>query len=111
MRLATVIETILSDSQAARDSDNELIVQVLQRQGANLTMAQQETIKAMSFESITRCRRKFQEQGKYMPSPGVAKIRRLKSYIVQQNAPGASPQRLEQLTSDVPDMTPTQLDI
>lgn len=71
-----------------RDSDKELIIQVLQiHRGADFTAEQLEIIRSLNFESITRARRKFQESGLYIPSPEVAKARRFKSYEVEQTAP------------------------
>lgn len=71
-----------------RDSDSELIVQMMQIiHGADLNSNQVAIIRGMNFESITRCRRKLQEKGEYLPSPEVAKKRRLKSYEIQQVAP------------------------
>ena len=76
---------------APRDSDTELIIQILQRcLEADLTVEQMEKIRMVNFESATRCRRKLQEAGEYMPSPEVAKKRRLKSYEIQQVAPSES---------------------
>lgn len=73
---------------APRDSDNELIIQILQRcRGADFSANQMNIIRSLNFESVTRCRRKFQEAGQYMPSPEVAKKRRLKGYEVEQTAP------------------------
>jgi hypothetical protein len=95
--LTPTIESILAQNPKARDSDNLLIVQVLLHYGADFTPHQIALLNEMSFESITRCRRKLQEQGKFLPSPEVAKKRRLKSYIVQQNAPSASPSRLQRV--------------
>lgn len=73
-----------------RDSDTELIIQLLQFNGANFTAEQMQLMRSWKFESITRCRRKLQEGGQYLPSPEVAKQRRLKSYELQQVAPSES---------------------
>lgn len=71
-----------------RDSDKEIIIQLLQFSGADLTIEQMAIIRLFNFESITRARRKLQEKGEYPPdSPEVAKRRRLKSYEIQQVAP------------------------
>lgn len=73
---------------APRDSDAELIVQILQRiLGAGLDHRQLSLLRSINFESVTRCRRKLQEGGEFLPSPEVARKRRLKSYEVQQTAP------------------------
>ena len=72
-----------------RDSDTELYIQILQiHHGANLTAEQLDKIRQIKFDSVGRCRRKLQEEGEYMPSPEVAKKRKLKSWIVEQTAPG-----------------------
>jgi hypothetical protein len=73
-----------------RDSDKELIIQMLQWEGCNLAAEQMEKIRRFNFESLTRARRKLQEKGEYPPSPGVARKRRLKAMIIQQTAPSES---------------------
>lgn len=77
-----------------RDSDREMLIQIMQYElydqgGLELTLSahQMEVIRRFNFESLTRGRRKLQEAGEYMPSPEVAKKRRLKSYELQQTAP------------------------
>lgn len=73
-----------------RDSDKEMIIQILQFEGAELTEPQMELMRKFNFESLTRARRKLQENGEYLPSPEIAKKRRLKGYELQQTAPGES---------------------
>ena len=75
-----------------RDSDKELLIQFMQiHLGMNLNAQQLELIRSVNFESITRCRRKLQENGEYLPDdPEVAKKRRLKGYELEQTAPGES---------------------
>ena len=73
-----------------RDSDREMIIQILQFSGCQLTAEQMTCMRQFNFESLTRARRKLQEAGQYMPSPEVAKKRRLKSYEIQQTAPKES---------------------
>ena len=77
-----------------RDSDRELIIQILQHElyeagGIELTLSadQMDIVRRFNFESLTRARRKLQEAGQFMPSPEIAKKRRLKSYELQQTAP------------------------
>jgi hypothetical protein len=94
-KTAVDVEAILGENTASRmtgvtpcDSDTELIIQILQRRrGANFSADQMQIIRELNFESVTRCRRKLQENGQYLPSPEVAQKRRLKSYEVQQTAP------------------------
>lgn len=75
-----------------RDSDNELILQYLHfHTDMNVTPEIAEVIRSISFESITRARRKLQEKGEFMPdSPAVWKRRRLKGWELQQVAPKES---------------------
>lgn len=72
-----------------RDSDTELIIQILQLQlHAGLTQQQLEIIRSLNLESIVRSRRKLQSQGLYIPdSAEVAKRRRVKDFEIQQVAP------------------------
>lgn len=70
-----------------RDSDNELLLQYLHfHTELDVTPEMAAVFRGISFESITRARRKLQEQGKYWGSPEVMKRRRIKSYEVQQTA-------------------------
>lgn len=79
-----------------RDSDQELIIQMIQRiYDADLGTRQMAILRRINFESITRCRRKLQENGEFLPSPEVAKARRLKGYEVQQTAPKESSSGLQ----------------
>lgn len=73
-----------------RDSDKELLIQYMQIVlGLQLNEGQLKLLRTVNFESITRARRKLQENGEFLPDdPAVAKKRRLKSYEVQQTAPG-----------------------
>lgn len=74
-----------------RDSDTELYIQYLQRiLGCNLTANQLRIMRSVNYDSIGRARRKMQEAGQYLPSPEVAKKRRLKGYEIQQVAPSES---------------------
>lgn len=106
MRLLPIIEDILRNNPKARDSDSELNIHVMQRLGCNLTNSQIDKLRDINFESIRRTRQKLQEQGKYLPSDRVGKQRRLKSMIVQQNAPTAKPERIEHLTNYQPQALP-----
>lgn len=94
MKTAELVEKVLKEHPKARDSDKALIAFCLQELGFRFTQRQLDVFIELSFESLTRCRRKLQEEGKYSPSPEVAKQRRLKGYEVQQTAPSASPQQL-----------------
>lgn len=90
------VENLLGENTASRmtdvsprDSDTELYIQYLQRiLEVDLTAAQMSLIRTVNYESISRCRRKLQEQGKYHGSPEVMRRRRIKGYELQQTAPG-----------------------
>lgn len=83
-----------------RDSDKELIIQILQFEGAALTEAQMDLMRKFNFESLTRARRKLQEAGEYMPSPEIAKKRRLKGYELEQVAPKETAQGVHRRIQD-----------
>ncbi|MCA9325473.1 hypothetical protein KDA23_05430 [Candidatus Saccharibacteria bacterium] len=70
-----------------RDSDKEMLIQILQFDGAGLTAEQLTTIRKFNFESLTRARRKLQNGGKYHGSPEVMRKRRIKGYELQRTAP------------------------
>lgn len=106
MRLTPIIEDILRNNPKARDSDSELNIQVLLRMGVYLSDSQIDKLREINFESIRRTRQKLQQQGKYLPSERVARQRRLKSMIIQQNAPTAKPERVEYLINDQPEAIP-----
>ncbi len=105
-KVSDEVERILTVNPETRDSDNVLLLEFLQKIGANLTPYQEHIFKSVSFESITRCRRKLQEEGKFLPSPAVAKQRRLKSYIVQQNIPKTKAEKVPELISKQPQELP-----
>lgn len=82
---------------APRDSDTELYIQYLQRiLGVGLNAGQLQLIRSINVESITRCRRKLQEAGEYLPSPEVAKKRRLKGNEIERVAPKVSASELQE---------------
>lgn len=98
MSLLPLVEDILRYNDKARESDRELLIQVMQRRGVNLSASQIDKLRDINFETITRIRRKLNEQGKYLPSVRTAKARHLKSLTMQQNAPVADAKRLEDLS-------------
>jgi len=102
-RLISVLEDNLPSRMSGvtpRDSDKELIIQILQFEGAGLTAEQMDMIRKFNFESLTRARRKLQEAGEYMPSPEIAKKRRLKGYELQQTAPKETAQGVHRRIQD-----------
>ncbi len=99
---APLVERILSDNRIStimnvspRDSDKALIVQFLQMSGCNLTAEQIGVIRGVSFETITRVRRKLQEGGEYLGDKAIAAERKRKAEEVRVMAVKASPAELE----------------
>lgn len=79
-----------------RDSDKELVIQILQRcRGMNMTVEQVGIMRSINFESIRRCRQKLQSQGKYLGSPEIMKKRRVKGYELEQVTPVESAQGIQ----------------
>lgn len=98
MKLNNTIEHILLNYPEARDSDKYLILKVWEQYGLYLSDVQKDKfMDCPSTESIRRTRQKLQEQGKYKASDRVSRHRRIKSYVVQQNAFTASPERLGEI--------------
>lgn len=88
---------LLDKYPRTRNSDHDLIIGMLQLNGADLSQNQRDLIRGMSFESITRCRRKLQEEGKYTPTdPAVREKRGFKALVVQQNAPTVGAAKLQE---------------
>lgn len=91
MTIADRVKAILSAMPKTRDSDLELWLVYAYKSGLKLTPEQQEVIKGMpSFETITRVRRKLQENGKYKASAEVARARQDKARAMQVTAPKAN---------------------
>lgn len=92
---AQQVENLLRDYPQTRNSDSILIIGMLQINGALLTKEQKRIILGMSFEGITRERRKLQEAGQYLPTdPAIAKKRRIKDAEIHQVAPTTDAQDL-----------------
>ena len=96
MKTATKVENILHMFPETRSSDKELMLRIWEGQGLYLSPAQQEKfMKATSPETITRVRRKIQQEGKYPATDKVKESRKWKSMRAEQVAPKATPDWLE----------------
>lgn len=100
MNVSDSVERILREWPETRDSDNKLIVAFFQLRGANFTRKQMDLLESVSFESIRRSRQKIQEEGRYPATERVKKARKFKAMRVQQIAPKASPNYLQQTIND-----------
>lgn len=87
------VENILSRDNNAKNSDKWLIYRVLeeisQENGCNLFIPFTLFDKFPSFESITRCRRKLNEKGRYLPTDREVIEKRKKRERVFRNWAGA----------------------
>jgi hypothetical protein len=101
-KTADLVERLLQQYERCRNSDTELIIGVLHLKGLHLSETQRDILRSVNLESIRRTRQKLQEAGKYLPSPAVAKKRRLKSYVVQQNITGMGPGKTQELITQQP---------
>lgn len=96
MKTTNLIEQVLREHNAARSSDRILQLRVWHELGLILTPEQRAKFMEMpSSETIRRVRQKLQEDGKYLAAEPVRKTRYHKSLVMQQNAPTATPERIE----------------
>jgi len=94
LNVSDTVESILKHDPRSRSDDKYLIFKVLDRMGygeINIQTMQiqisidQENMKEMpSFESITRCRRKLQENDLYLPSDKISKERERRKQEMKQ---------------------------
>jgi hypothetical protein len=76
MKIMNQVENILKVSQAARNSDKDLLVIYMQKMGMRLSLEQIAIFRKMpSTETIRRSRQAIQEQGRYLPSKEVEEMR------------------------------------
>lgn len=71
------IVEVLKAHPEARNSNDELVIAVWEAYGISLTPQQVRKLKDIpSFETITRVRRKLNEQGLYLATPNVQSFRK-----------------------------------
>jgi len=98
MRVTPLVESALRTNEQARNSDKVLLIQIWHELGFELTIPQQKKfLELPSPETIRRVRQKIQESGKYPATERVRDTRHLMDMQIQQNAPTAKPERLEDL--------------
>lgn len=86
MNVAQRVEAILNLSRMARNSDTELLIIYMQKSGMSLTKEQVALFRKLpAFETITRVRRKLQEEGKYVADKEVENARYNKFVNVKDN--------------------------
>ena len=112
MRIAYIVEQTLTNKPGSRDSDKVLLMDVWDKLGFGLSETQRRRFMDMpSAETITRIRRKLQEQGKYPAANNIKKTRELKSMVIQQNMPKASVNTAERVLEEVPHVEQAQLEM
>lgn len=72
----SIIEEVLASDPRARADDKWLSFQTLKRMGFSIFVDFNEISSMPAFESISRARRKLQQEGKYLPPKEVEKERR-----------------------------------
>jgi hypothetical protein len=104
MRVHNVVQDILERSEAARSNDKLLRLEVYAFYGLKLTPQQEDIFLSNlpSDETITRIRRKLQEEGKYPANPLVRKTRQFKSWQVQQAMPKTKSDKVQRLLDEIP---------
>lgn len=86
---------ILRASREARNSDVELFIIYAQKSGMNLTPNQMRIFRDMpTMDTITRIRRKLQEQGKYEADEAVNEARFKKFKYIKSNIRYEDPEKL-----------------
>lgn len=84
-QVASVVEKTLAQSPGSRANDRLLLIKTWEAYGLVLTKDQQSAfMKVPSGETITRMRRKLNEQGKYLPDESVTKSRHEKAGAFKQ---------------------------
>jgi len=73
-KVKDVVEQVLNEDKRARSNDTWLIIETLRRMGYKLYIPYDQINRMPSFETITRCRRKFQENGVFVEE-GIKKRR------------------------------------
>lgn len=88
MTVSQRVKNILGASRAARNSDIELWLIYAQKSGMDLSDKQIATLKKMpTFETIRRCRQKWQELGQFKADPKIEQARFEKFKQVRQDIP------------------------
>jgi hypothetical protein len=106
-RTANLVKSILENSQDARNSDKVLLHDYLQHKGIGFNEKQTDIFLSVNFETITRIRRKLQEEGLYLADAETSRQRKLKASIVKEVAPIAPSSSL----ADALDIQPNQLEL
>ena len=84
------VREVLENNRKARNSDQELVIDVWEKYGLYLSVEQRAKFLLIpSSDTITRCRRKIQENGEYQADENIKRHRKIKSMIIEQKIPKA----------------------
>lgn len=101
MQAYKAVEWVLREHPETRNSDKELILEVWDLMGFSLSYQQKLKFRELpSTETIRRVRQRIQAEGKYPAIEQIRQERQLKSLVIQQNEPSASPKRLSNLIQE-----------
>jgi len=78
------VERVLERDERARNNDKWLIIEVLRDMGYTIYIDYTKLDTMPAFESITRARRKFNEEGKYWASDKVLAFRDKEEYEMRR---------------------------
>jgi len=75
LSLQDTVLLVLEEHPETRGDNFWLIIHVLRKLGINIYVDYKQKPEIPAFESITRCRRKIQEEGLYLPNKEVLEMR------------------------------------
>jgi hypothetical protein len=96
-KVGELVEANLKKYPESRGSDKILIQYVLSDLGFHMSAEQWEIFSSVSLESITRARRKFNSEGKYMPDDDTFNERQAKATRVHLGIIKTAPVDVPQL--------------
>lgn len=80
------VKDILKDDERTRNNDTWLIIRVLRNMGFKIYIDYHEIKEMPSFETITRCRRKIQnEDNQFLPKEDIDKQRKRREDDIRSN--------------------------
>jgi hypothetical protein len=69
------VEEVMREDERSRNDDKWLIIQTLRKMGFDVYIDYDQLEELPAFETITRCRRKIQEEGELQADSEVRKVR------------------------------------
>lgn len=101
MTISERVKNILAASQAARNSDKELLIIYMNKSGMDLSAEQEAIFRKMpSMETLRRIRQKWQEIGAYKADPKVEEARYSKFKSVRGSIGATQPEQVYNLVEN-----------